>query len=168
LGRSPGYGRWPWPREGLIRRSPSRDSCRSRLTAAYDQRSLVQERRDLLPVGRNLHGRKRRRDRRFPGTDAPPRLSAWTGCDRDLADAVSDFALPGRWLRRRRLLQCRSAVWDARRFHRIYPPRKTTRDSCLGRSGSESHLGPASMVQAGALRSKFEISELVRLVEEEA
>src|SRR5206468_7867295 len=101
-------------------------------------------------------------------SDAPPRLSAWTGRDRDLADAISGFALPGRWLRRRRLLQCRSAVWYTRRFHRIYPRRKTTRHSCLDRSGSEPHLRPASMVQAGALRAKFEISKLVRLVEEEA
>src|SRR5207248_1022872 len=99
---------------------------------------------------------------------APPRLSAWTGRDRDLADAVSDFALPRRWLRRRRLLQCRFALRYARRFHRVYPRRKTAGHSCLDRSGSEPHLGPAPMVQAGALRSKFEISGLVRLVEEEA
>src|SRR5439155_24325816 len=85
-----------------------------------------------------------------------------------LADAVSDFALSRRWLRRRRLLQCRSAIRYARRFHRVYPRLKTTRHSCLDRSGSEPHLRPASMVQAGALRSKFEISGMVCLVKEEA
>src|SRR5205814_8472128 len=72
--------------------------------AAYDQRSLVQERSDLLSVRRNLHGCRWRWDRRFSGTNAPPRLSEWTGRDRDLADAVSDVALPRRWLRRRRLI----------------------------------------------------------------
>src|SRR6266536_72690 len=102
------------------------------------------------------------------GTNAPPRLSAWTGRDRDLVDAVSDFALSRRWLRRRRLLQCRSAVRYTRGFHRVYPRRQTTRYSCSDRSRSQPHLGSASMVQAGALRSKFQISQLVRLVQEEA
>ena len=56
----------------------------------------------------------------------------------------------------------------ARRFRRVHPRRQTTRHSCPDRSGGQSHLRSASMVQAGALRSKFEISRLVRLVEEEA
>ena len=55
------------------------------------------------------------------------------------------------------LMPCRD---DARR--------KTTRHSCFDRSRSQPHLGSASMVQAGALRSKFQISQLVRLVQEEA
>src|SRR5438132_133076 len=119
-----------------------------------------------LSVGTYM-GHERRWDRRFPRADASSRLSAWTGSDRDLADAVSNLALPGRRLRHRRLLQCQSSIRRAGRFHRVYSRRKTARHSGFDRSGSEPHFRPASLVQAGALRSKFEISELVRLVEEE-
>src|SRR5436190_1004889 len=103
----------------------------------------------------------------FPGLIASPRLPARTRRDRDLADAVSNIALQGRRLRHRRLLQCRSSIRHAGRFHRVYSRRKTTRHPCLDRSGSEPYLRSAPLVQAGALRSKFEISALVRLVEEE-
>src|SRR5262249_62022908 len=64
----------------------------SRYCAEADQRPLVQERDFLLFVGRHLHGFKRRRHRRFPGPDAPARLSQLARHHRDLADAVSQIS----------------------------------------------------------------------------
>src|SRR6202035_3556964 len=65
---------------------------------ADDQRPLVQERHHLLSFGGKLHGCQWGWRRRFPGLDAPARLSSRTGCNGHMADAVPIFPLPRRRL----------------------------------------------------------------------
>jgi hypothetical protein len=58
----------------------------------HAQWSLVQECSDLLLLCRHLHGCQWRWSGRLLGADAPFGLSAGTGRDRDLADAVPTFS----------------------------------------------------------------------------
>src|ERR1700722_5533091 len=61
----------------------------------HDRRSLVQERRALLPLGRYLHGCQWRRGRRLQGAFTSTGLSAGARHHRDLADAVPAVARQG-------------------------------------------------------------------------
>ena len=133
-----------------------------------DQRPLVQECCDLLPVRRHLHGLQRRRHRRLQGFDAPSRLSARPRRHGHLADAIPGLAASRRRLRRLRLLRRRSPLRHARRFCRVHAWREAARHSCADRSRGQPHVRSTPLVQGRAQGSQFEVPRLVRLVKEEA
>jgi hypothetical protein len=114
------------------------------------QRALVQERRHLLLLGRELPGRQRRRDRRLRRPRPAPRLPAGPRRHRDLADALPAVAAPGQRLRRRRLLRRRPALRLARRLRRVHPRRQAARHPRADGPRRQPHLDRPSLVPVRA------------------
>ena len=104
----------------------------------------------------------------FQGPGAAARFLAGHGDHRALADAVPAFALSRRWLRHRRLLQRRPAIWNAGRLRRVHPGLQPARHPRADRSGRQSHLERTPVVSRRLSQSQIAIQRLVRLVGEEA
>ena len=123
------------------------------------RRPLVSQRDRLLAVGRDVHGRERRRMRGLRGAPATPRLPREPRRRRALADAVPDLAEPRRRVRHRRLLRRGPAVRQRRRVRRLRARGGQPRYSRARRSRRQPHVRPPPVVRRRAPRSRLALHD---------
>src|SRR5439155_4347113 len=98
-----------------------------------------------------LPGFGRGRDRRLPRADREAGPHRLAGGHRGLDPALLSLSTPRRWLRHRRLLWRPSLVRAGRERSPAGPRGPPARAEGDHRTGLQPHLGPASLVPAGAV-----------------